>query len=151
MILGFTPRHVWHRGEELFLNLNLLMNGASRHSPMCWMIPLTVGWNSSFIASQDIRSIPCEDHFTKFTLWVVKGTHKSTGQPGCLFAAASSQGSSRCVRKVGHLPLSPTLLCCLLGSFRSPTTDPYSSIVEPRTLSNRVSQGEDKICNLCPL
>lgn len=84
MILGFTPRHVWHRGEELFLNLNLLMNGASRHSPMCWMIPLTVGWNSSFIASQDIRSIPCEDHFTKFTLWVVKGTHKSTGQPGCL-------------------------------------------------------------------
>lgn len=73
-----------HRGEELFLNLNLMMNGASRHSPMCWMIPLTVGWNSSFIASQDIRSIPCEDHFTKFTLWVVKGTQKSTGQLGCL-------------------------------------------------------------------
>lgn len=86
---GFYPKvrmcGYWHRGEELFLNLNLVMNGASRHSPMCWMIPLTVGWNSSFIASQDIRSIPCEDHFTKFTLWVVKGTHKSMGQLSCSF------------------------------------------------------------------
>lgn len=35
---------------------------------MCWIMPLTVGWKSSFMASQDIRSIPCEDHFTKFTL-----------------------------------------------------------------------------------
>lgn len=39
-----------------------------RRSPMCWIMPLTVGWKSSFMASQDIRSIPCEDHFTKFTL-----------------------------------------------------------------------------------
>lgn len=37
---------------------------------MCWMMPLTVGWKSSFMASQDILSIPCEDHFTKFTLQV---------------------------------------------------------------------------------
>lgn len=114
MILGFTPRHVWHRGEELFLNLNLMMNGASRHSPMCWMIPLTVGWNSSFIASQDIRSIPCEDHFTKFTLWVVKGTHKSTGQPGCCCSFYSGV-LTLCMK--GWTPAlipNPTLLSSLL-------------------------------------
>lgn len=40
---------------------------------MCWMILLTVGWKSSFMASQDILSMPWEDHFTKFTLWESKG------------------------------------------------------------------------------
>lgn len=40
---------------------------------MCWMMLLTVGWKSSFMASQDILSMPWEDHFTKFTLWETKG------------------------------------------------------------------------------
>lgn len=41
---------------------------ADHHSPMWLMIWVMVGWKSSLMASGDMRSIPCDDHLTKFTL-----------------------------------------------------------------------------------
>lgn len=41
---------------------------------MCLMIWLMVGWKSSLMASEDIRSIPWDDHFTKLTLGRERGS-----------------------------------------------------------------------------
>lgn len=63
---------------------------------MCLMIWLMVGWKSSLMASEDIRSIPWDDHFTKLTL----GRERRSG-------VASRQRFPRPRSRPPHLPLFP--------------------------------------------
>lgn len=66
--VGMSQRWKWSQGHGVGQGQGQGFPMAGRVPPMCWMMWLMVGWNSSFMASGDIRSIPWDDHFTRLTL-----------------------------------------------------------------------------------